>query len=615
MPRPRTLLHLPEPDYTRPLLDLTPGQKRRLEDLLAFLYGPRRARTAMPEVTRILRVYFAHRTPEAQEAVHGFRPETRFDQRDVILITYGDLLINRKLRPLEALRQFLTEHLRGLVNTVHILPFFPYSSDRGFSILDYDQVDPRLGTWEDVEALAGDFRLMFDGVFNHVSAKSRWFQRFLNGRPGYDAMFIAFSRPDAIPPAELRKVLRPRPTPLLSAFPTIHGTRWVWTTFSRDQVDLNFRNELVLFRVLEILLNYLVHGAELVRLDAVTYVWKAIGTSCANLPQTHALVKFLRAALDVVAPEVALITETNVPHAENVRYFGDGTDQAQLVYNFALPPLVLHAFLRGTSRHLTRWAAGLEYPSDTANYLNFLSSHDGIGLLGARGILPDEEIGFLVERCREHGGLVSQRQAEDGALSPYELNITWWSALNRDRGGESRDLQVARYLASRSVALALRGVPGIYLPSLFGAKNDSKAIARGAEPRAINRKEIYHGVLERWFRDPTTRQHQVLAGFRRLLEARTSAPEFHPNASQEVLDLGEEVFAVLRRAPTSGRRLLAVTSVVARPLALEVPAEKLGEPPTCWTDLLSGTRAEVRDGTLRLELPPYGIAWLRAEGE
>ncbi|MBZ0090012.1 MAG: sugar phosphorylase, partial [Thermoanaerobaculia bacterium] len=316
--------HLPAPDYTRPLLDPSPAQRRRVEAILALLYGEEGAQTHFPELLRLMRSYYAHKPPEMVEAERAFDPAARFDERDVALITYGDLVASPDKRPLEALEEVVARLLPGVFNTIHLLPFYPYSSDRGFAVVDFQEVDPRLGTWEDIERLGDRYRLMFDGVFNHVSARSRWFQRFLNCRPGYEGYFVSFSTSEAIPPDHLQLILRPRTTNLLTPFHTMYGVKWVWTTFGPDQVDLNFGNPEVLLRVMETLLLYVRRGADILRLDAVSYIWRQLGTRCAHLEQTHALVRLFRAVLDIVAPRVAVITETNAPHADNVSYFGDG---------------------------------------------------------------------------------------------------------------------------------------------------------------------------------------------------------------------------------------------------------------------------------------------------
>jgi hypothetical protein len=270
--------HLPEPDYGRPLLQIPESQRKNILDKLTILYGGERALACHGELERRMRVYYAHKTLEMIADDASFEAAERFGEKDVILITYGDLLTSPGKKPLEALSDFLRIFMRGAINTVHILPFFPYSSDRGFSIVDFEEVDSRLGAWEDLEELSLSFRLMYDGVFNHVSSKSRWFQGFLNGDPDYQDFFTAFSTKDAIDKDHLRLILRPRTSDLLTPFQTIDGPRFVWTTFSPDQVDLNYKNEKVLLRILEILLDYVRRGADVIRLDAVTYIWRELGT-------------------------------------------------------------------------------------------------------------------------------------------------------------------------------------------------------------------------------------------------------------------------------------------------------------------------------------------------
>jgi sucrose phosphorylase len=603
--------HLPEPDYTRPLLQVTGEQRERILGHLTTLYGPVRAAACYVEVERLMRVYYAHKTPALVEADRDADPAERFTERDVVLITYGDLVYQQEKAPLRALRDFLLTYMRGAVNTVHILPFFPSSSDRGFAIIDYEEVDPSLGSWDDIAELGQHFKLMFDGVFNHVSSKSQLFQRFLNGHPGYEDVVVAFNTRDAIHPDYLRLVLRPRTSSLLTPFRTINGARYVWTTFSPDQVDLNFKNERVLQRIIEILLYYVRRGADIVRLDAVTYIWREIGTSCAHLDETHALVKLFRAILDVVAPHVAIVTETNVPHADNIGYFGTGADEAQMVYNFALPPLVLHAFHRADASALTRWAASLHHISPTATYFNFLASHDGVGLLGARGVLPQAEIDFLVAKCREHGGLVSYRDSGDGTPSPYELNVTWWSAVNRDDSDEPLELQVERFLATRAVSLSLRGVPGIYLPSLFGARNDTQTALQSRDNRSINRKAIQAEPLVELLSDRRSWVRQVATRFRRLLKRRAKHHAFHPNSDQRVLDLDSSVFAVVRTASAERDDLvLALINVTPHGRSVRVPLAETGTAAPTWRDALSLREVNAQDDVLPVTLDPYEILWL-----
>ena len=481
-------LYRKEPDYSRPRLTIAKDKARLIQEKLAILYGDR-AETCYSEVERILRVHHAHKTPEMLEDEEVFRPEDRFTEKDIVAITYPDQLVKPGVPPLAFLGQLLNIFLTGIINTIHILPFYPYSSDRGFSVIDYRQVDPRMGTWNDIERLSLSFHLMFDGVINHVSSKSEWFEEFLNGNPEYEDFFTVFDAKHEVTEDHRRLILRPRTSDLLTPFQTINGTRYVWTTFSSDQIDLNYKNEKVLFRILDILLYYVRKGADLLRLDAATFLWAELGTSCAHLLETHALIQLLRAVFDVAAPKVSLITETNVPHADNISYFGDGTDEAHMVYNFSLPPLVLHSLQTGNCEKLTLWAAQLEKPSELCTYFNFLDSHDGIGLLGARDILTDDEIETLVKRVESHGGLVSYRADGQGSITPYELNITWFDALNSPNGSDSDEEKVNRFIASRAISLALAGVPAVYLPGIAGTQL-VKQVTLGEldEPRSISRQ-------------------------------------------------------------------------------------------------------------------------------
>ena len=614
-PQPFLRLHRKEPDYTRPLLNLSEEERSRILGLLASLYGTERAEGVFPELERLMQVHYAHKTPDMIDDDKAFDPAERFTEKDVILITYGDAIRSPGKRPLEALSDLVTVFFRRLVNTIHILPFFPYSSDRGFSVTDFEEVDPRLGNWDDIDNLSLDFKLMFDGVVNHVSSKSRWFQKFLNGNPEFRDYFITFSTQDAIGDDHLKLILRPRTSPLLTAFHTLDGPKYVWTTFSPDQVDLNYKNEKVLLRVVEILLRYVRHGADIIRLDAVTYLWHELGTSCAHLQQTHLVVRLLRAILDVVAPHLALLTETNVPHEENITYFGDGTNEAQIIYNFALPPLVLHAFLTGSCRRLREWAAALDYVSDTATYFNFLDSHDGVALLPVKNILTPEEVGFLAEKAQERGGLVSYRDAGDGTQVPYELNITWFSALNKPISPESVDLQVDRFVASRAISLVLQGVPGVYLPSLVGGENDQEGVLRTGEARNINRSVIDERMLIERLGDSDSVFHKVARKYFLLLEKRTEIRAFHPNSRQAVLSIEDSVFSVLRTARDGSELILALVNVTSSEQELRLNRETLPLDHRPWVDRLSGAVYRTNGDAIRIGLQPYQVLWLSPEQE
>ncbi|MHB2156001.1 sugar phosphorylase [Calditrichota bacterium GD2] len=609
----RRKFHYSEPDYTRPVLKISDYFAHRFKNKLTFLYGKARVENIYPELERILKVYYAHKTPMMLEWEKNLDPQNRFTECDAILITYGDLIKTPNQKPLRTLSQLSETYLRNVINTLHILPFFPSSSDRGFAVMDFEEVDPNLGTWDDILELKKDFKLMFDGVFNHVSSKSRWFQEFLNQNPQFLDFFVVFSTKQQLSPDQLRLIVRPRTTPILTEFNTLNGKRLVWTTFSQDQIDLNYHNPHVLLKMIEILLTYVRRGADIIRLDAVTYLWEELGTSCVHLEQTHTIIKLFRDILNAVAPHVAIITETNVPHQENIRYFGNGRDEAQMVYNFALPPLVLHSFQTENAKKLTEWAATLKKPSDEATFFNFLDSHDGVGVMAVQGILSQEEIDLMALRVVEHGGYISYKANPDGSLSPYELNITWFSAINNEDSDEPMEIQVSRYIASRAIALVLMGVPGIYLHGFLGSKNDADLVIEEKSTRSINRKTLNKKELLRSLENPQTTTYHVTRKLVRLIEIRKRQRAFHPNSPQKILKIADEVFCVIRYTQDHKEIILTLTNVSSKRIALNIKLEEWGILGNHhWRDLLSKRAFKTEANHLSLVINPYEILWLKA---
>ncbi len=506
----------------------------------------------------------------------------------------------------------MTAWTSEFLSGVHILPFYPYSSDDGFSVIDYRQVNPELGRWSDIERMGGRFRLMFDAVINHISQESLWFQNYLRGKKPYTEYFV-----DVDPHTDLSSVVRPRTLPLLTPFETADGIKHIWTTFSADQIDLNYASPDLLLEVLDVLLTYVEQGAQLIRLDAIGFMWKEIGTSCIHLPQVHSLIKLMRAALDEAAPDTLLVTETNVPHAENISYFGDGYDEAQMVYNFTLPPLTLHAFATGDASQLTRWAATLETPSDRTTYFNFLASHDGIGLRPLEGILSTDEVDALAKRVEAHGGLVSYKNNSDGSQSPYELNIVYYDAINDPYADESQARQVERFMASQAILLSMAGVPGIYVHSLLGSRNWRDGVAETGQNRTINRRKFQRSELESSLLDPDSITHQVFRRYERLIRARVGEPAFHPNAAMQVLDLGPALFAFVRTAQDGGRSVLCLHNVSDRAQVTSVELRDYGTGANAEVansevlDLISGERFGLDEsGRLSLTMRPYQVRWL-----
>jgi sucrose phosphorylase len=528
---------------------------------LVFLYGTTAAGSVESRLRALVRDRFPETRPVARggpDAPGGSRRQLPLTQRDALLITYGDQVREPGAPPLQTLGEFLDEHAAGAVSGVHVLPFYPSTSDDGFSVVDYQAVDPELGAWDDVCRLGRRFDLMFDGVFNHVSAHSAWFQSFLRDDPGYRDWFITVEGdPD------LSQVVRPRALPLLTSFQTAAGEKKVWTTFSADQVDVNVHDPDALLALIDALLFYVARGARFIRLDAIAYLWKEIGTSCIHLPQTHRAIQLMRAVLDEVAPDVLLITETNVPHRDNVSYFGDGSDEAQLVYNFALPPLVVHTLATGDATALSGWAAALELPSDGVTFFNFLASHDGIGVNPVRGILSQPEIDALVARAPAHGGYVSYKRNPDGSKSPYELNVNYFDALSDPAADEPEETRIRRFLVAHAIMLAMPGMPGIYFHSLFGSRGDRAGAESSGIPRRINRQKFGRAELERELADPSSRRARVLFELRALLRQRQASAVFHPAGRSEVVTSDPRVFALRRTSPDGSETVLCLHNASA----------------------------------------------------
>jgi glycosidase len=540
-----------------------------LRERLRLLYGAEAGERAYHELRQLLKL---HRDRLPAVGAGG----QLFDERDVVLITYADTFQAQDVKPLQVLSELARKRFEGLVSTIHLLPFFPYSSDYGFSVIDYERVDPALGDWDDVAELHRDFKLVFDFVLNHVSAESEWFRSFLRGEPPYDRFFITLD-----PSADVSGVTRPRTTPLLTPVETAAGRRWVWTTFGADQVDLDYSNPDVLVAMVDVLLTYVERGADLLRLDAVGYLWKQLGTRSIHRPQTHEVVKLFRDVLDAVAPRVALVTETNVPQAENVSYFGNGEDEAQMVYQFPLAPLVLDAFARADATTLSEWTAAQKTPSERTAFFNFLASHDGVGVVPARGILSVERIDALVRQVKRHGGEVSYKAEAGGGEAPYELNCTFFDALSDPRSNESWEHKRDRFLCSQAIMLALKGVPGVYAHSLFGSHNDHDAYARSGWKRDLNHGHIDVDELDEELRGTATEAAQIFDGMTRLLRDRAAEPAFNPNAPQEVLDCGRAVFA-LRRGPFAGRTVTALHNVSDLPQTVD--GRTLGPYEVAWIE-------------------------------
>lgn len=464
----------------------------------------------------------------------------QWDQDDVFLITYGDQFYEDGETKLTTFNKMYQQFFSDTFPIVHFLPFFPYSSDDGFSVIDYEQVNPEIGDWADVQVMNRNARLMFDFVCNHMSTKSNWFQGYLNNRTSYKDFFI-----ESDPSIDLSMVTRPRTSPLLSEFVDLDGKiRNIWTTFSDDQVDLNFANPKVLLRMIDVLLFYVDQGADFIRLDAVGFLWKKAGTSSIHLPETHKIIQLFRSIVEEVAPGTILITETNVPHQDNISYFGDGTNEAQMVYQFPLPPLVLHAIRTGNTSYLQKWANEIYLPTEEVSFFNFLASHDGIGLNPIRGIIDEAEILDLVASIEKEGALVNYKQNPDGSFSPYEINTTYIDALSNQ--SDEDELRLKRFMVAHSILLTIIGIPAVYVQSILGGRNYYEGVEKTGANRTINRQKYKASEICDSLLKSGSFRNQVYRELQKLIQLRRSEEAFHPNCAMRVLETNHATFGIVR---------------------------------------------------------------------
>ncbi len=567
---------------------------QRIRSRLATLYGEDDA----PTLEAILKQTVAAHTATAASA-----PSKPFSEADALLISYGDSITQGKKTTLPVLEKFLSDHVGDAITFLHLLPFFPYSSDDGFSVIDFEKLRSDLGSWEDIRHLSLNYRIVFDAVLNHVSVESKYAQGYLKGDPEFADFLVS---PD--PSDDLSQVVRPRDLPLLHEFTLASGEKHpLWTTFSPDQVDLNFRNPRVFLEIIRILLFYAASGASMLRLDAIPYLWKTTGTRCVHLKETHLIIKLIRDIYDLAAPHMILLSETNVPHEENISYFGQGGDEAQIIYNFSLAPLTLFAITAGDTKKLTRWAQGLGPYWRGCTWLNITATHDGIGMRPTEGILNEDERQLLVDTTKAHGGQVSYKRNPDGSTTPYELNVTYFDAVNDPRPETPPEVEVARFLVTQAIAMTIRGIPGIYIHSLLGSRNDNTRVAETERLRSINRSQLDHTTLEAELKIPTSLRHRVLTGMRRLLDTRRKLRAFHPDTDQQILDLNNQIFAVLRRCTDTGERILALHNVTAKRIRIDRHTIPLRGP---LTDTLTGQLIWLGAEGEDIVLLPYQIAWL-----
>ena len=574
-------------------MSITKKNREIIKEKLTLIYGEKRSKKIIIEIEKLLKKY-------SKNISFQNKKKTFLDEKDIVLITYGDSITEANKKPLKTLYKFIDKYLTEQINIVHILPFYPYSSDDGFSVIDYKKVNPALGDWKDIEDIQQKIDLMLDLIVNHISSKSIWFKEYLKGNPEYDNYFISVDKD-----TDMSSVVRARAHPLLTKFKRKGEEIYLWTTFSSDQIDLNYANEKVLIEVIDVILFYASKKARIIRLDAIGHTWKKLGTSCINLKEIHDIIQLIRTFLNEIYPDVLLITETNVPHQENIGYFGNGYNEAQLIYQFALPLLVLHTFYTGDASRLLEWASKIQDISDQTTFFNVLATHDGLGVVPVTNILTDQEITDMVNDVREKGGYISYKIVKDGTEKPYEMNITYYSAIADPKNSD--ELNIKKFIASQAIILSLIGIPGIYIHSLFGTKNYLKGVEKTGQKRTINRKKLPYDKLKEDLANSNSREHKIFTEFMRLIHKRKSEKAFHPNGKQEVLFLKRELFSLLRTSPDGKERIIALHNITDNIQELCLIKNQYNLNKKQYYDIISEKIIDIE----KISLTPYQIMWLK----
>jgi sucrose phosphorylase len=570
----------------------------RIEHHLAVIYEDVELGISYPDLgDQLLRTM---RLEDPSLLIEPKRHHNNWDQKDVMLITYGDSIEKSGEKPLHTLHSFLNEYCGDAINSVHILPFFPYSSDDGFSVIDYSSVNEALGDWDDIHAITQDYRVMSDVVINHCSSRSAWFENFIKGEgPGCDFFYTASLEDD------LSTVVRPRTSDLLRLTETPSGEKQVWCTFSHDQVDFDFRNPAVLDTFVSIIRQYLDIGIRIFRLDAVAFLWKKTGTSCINLEQTHEVVRLLRTLIEHAVSDAVIITETNIPNRQNLTYFGNA-NEAHGIYNFSLPPLLVNTLVTGSCKHLKSWLGSMPPAQNGTFFFNFIASHDGIGLRPAEGLLQDQELTDLVNTMQNFGGRISWRTSEDGKQKAYEINIALYDALQGTvKGADKWGLD--RFICAHSIMFGLEGIPGIYIHSLLGTGNDYEKVKNTSQNRSINRHKWDYTVLQEQLASPYSQHYKAHEGIIKLLNIRKLQPAFHPSATQFTLQLGEQIFGFWRQSINRTQSIFCIYNISDQPQNIRLSDMNLIGTDT-WYDLISGETLSMED--IEYQLAPYQPLWI-----
>jgi sucrose phosphorylase len=340
-------------------------------------------------------------------------------------------------------------------------------------------------------------------------------------------------------------------------------------------------------------------------MDAVAFLWKKVSTRCLNLEETHEMVRLLRTLIEFSQPDAVVITETNIPNRENLAYFGNA-NEAHCVYNFSLPPLLVNTLITGSCRHLKNWMMSMPPAQQGTAYFNFIASHDGIGLRPIEGLLSEQELNAMISALQGFGGRVSMRALDNGQNKPYEINIALFDALQGTTKGPDR-WAIARFVCAHGIMFALEGIPGLYIHSLLGTRNDYEKLKHTNHNRSINRHRWDYGDLTQQLKEDTNDHSNVFNALSELLKIRKQQLAFHPNATQFTLHLGDALFGFWRQSIDRSQSIFCIYNISDQPQVLnlsEINLIDLDE----WFDLITGDH--IKSISESMLMAPYQMCWI-----
>ena len=523
----------------------------------------------------------------------------KWDQTKCFLITYPNSIIKNGESPLKTLSQFLVDHLE-LIDCVHILPFMPSSSDAGFSVIDYYKIDNDYGDWNDLKLISNNKNIMIDLVLNHASSKSQWFYNFLSGKgEGSDYFKVVKNWSGEA------QIERPRTTNIFKDFSTKKGVKTLWCTFSHDQIDLDFGNPKVLIEFLKIIKFYVEKNIKIFRLDAVAFLWKEKNTNCINRPETHTIIKIIRLFADLIDKDIIVLTETNLPNKENLSYFGK-SDESDWIYNFTLSPLILYTLISGNCDKLRKWSMSMPPADDGHAYINFLSTHDGIGVRPIEDRMSDDELNRFIKHMEDIGSKISYKTTKWGEKVPYEINTTYLDGLKTTFCGDD-NLQIKRFQCAYVIMMAMEGIPAIYIHNIIGTRNNYDLIKLGKEKRTINRSIWDANELYEKLDDKKSTNYKILKSFKKILKIRQKQPAFHPNATQFTLNLGNSIFGIWRQDRNRKQSIFSISNITHKHISFPLEDINLIEN-EFWYDLLSNESINYHAASITMK--PYQSLWI-----